>query len=282
MDGFIMKQSCKIFGLVAMTAFSLVSVTKAFAECKPAHQFKTAVPGTLTISTAEFPPFDVPGSDGSLSGVEGDILKKIADKECLKINAQPVGFSSAIQYVTTGKADVSAGQWYRTGDRAKVVGLTDPLYLDQLGIYSKEGYTKLDDLKGKQVGTVQGYNWTGDLQAMFKDDLKLYPTPVALAQDLQAGRVDAGLDSVATGLYAQKKGGYAGMKIRVGTADPRVRASVSPAQVGFVFSNDNAALGAAMNADIADMQKNNEIAQILKSYGLDPKGADVGPARLIQ
>ncbi|EIP84726.1 amino acid ABC transporter, periplasmic amino acid-binding protein [Burkholderia humptydooensis MSMB43] len=177
---------------------------------------------------------------------------------------------------------MSAGQWYRTGDRAKVVGLTDPLYLDQLGIYSKEGFTKISDLKGKQVGTVQGYNWTADLQAVFKDDLKLYPTPVALAQDLQAGRVDAGLDSVATGLYAQKKGGYQGMKIRVGLADPRVKASVNPAQVGFVFSKDNAALGEAINADIAEMQKAGEIAAILKSYGLDPKGADVGPARLIQ
>ncbi|ALX44408.1 amino acid ABC transporter [Burkholderia humptydooensis] len=265
-----------------MAAFSLIGMTKALAECKPSHQFKTVVPGTLTISTAEFPPFDVPGADGSLGGVEGDILKKIADKECLKINAQPVGFSSAIQYVTTGKADLSAGQWYRTGDRAKVVGLTDPLYLDQLGIYSKEGFTKISDLKGKQVGTVQGYNWTADLQAVFKDDLKLYPTPVALAQDLQAGRVDAGLDSVATGLYAQKKGGYQGMKIRVGLADPRVKASVNPAQVGFVFSKDNAALGEAINADIAEMQKAGEIAAILKSYGLDPKGADVGPARLIQ
>lgn len=277
-----MKQSHNVIGIVAMTVFGLVGVTNAFAQCKPAHQFKTVTPGTLTISTAEFPPFDVPGSDGSLGGVEGDILKKIADKECLKINAQPVGFSSAIQYVTTGKADISAGQWYRTADRAKVVGLSDPLYLDQLAIYSKEGITRLGDLKGKQVGTVQGYNWTADLQALYKDDLKLYPTPVALAQDLQAGRVDAGLDSIATGLYAQKKGGYSGMKILVGAPDPRVRASVNPAQVGFVLSKDNPTLGTALNADIAEMQKNGEIAQILKSYGLDPKGADVGPARLIQ
>ncbi|WP_245643716.1 substrate-binding periplasmic protein [Paraburkholderia oxyphila] len=276
-----MKQSHNAIGLAAMTVLSLVSVTNAFGECKPAHQFKTVTPGVLTISTAEFPPFDIPGNDGALGGVEGDILKKIADKECLKINAQPVGFSSAIQYVLTGKADVSAGQWYRTADRAKVVGLTAPLYLDQLAIYSKEGYTKLGDLSGKQVGTVQGYNWTADLQALYKDNLKLYPTPVALAQDLQAGRVDAGLDSVATGRYAQNKGGYAGMKILVGAPDPRVRASVNPAQIGFVFAKGNEALGAALDADIAQMQKNGEVAQILKSYGMDPKGADVGPARLI-
>jgi polar amino acid transport system substrate-binding protein len=282
MNGFIMKQSLKLIGIVSITAFGLVGMNTVFAECTPAHQFKTVVPGTLTISTAEFPPFDVPGSGGTLSGVEGDILKKIAEKECLKINALPVGFGSAIQYVTTGKADISAAQWYRTAERAKVVGMSDPLYLDQLAIYSKEGFTKFDQLKGKQVGTIQGYNWTADLQALFKDDLKLYPTPVAMAQDLQAGRVDAALDSIATGLYAQKKGGYPGTKILVGSADPRVKASVNPAQVGFVYLKDNPALGTALNANIAEMQKANDIARIMQSYGLDPKSAEVGPSRLIQ
>jgi polar amino acid transport system substrate-binding protein len=277
-----MSKAKHVMVVVALAAVELLHSNAVFAECQPAHQLKTVEPGKLTISTAQFPPFDIPSTDGSMSGVEGEILKKIADRECLVISAQPVDFAAAIQYVTTAKADISAAQWYRTADRANIVGMTDPLYLDQLGIYSKEGYTRLSDLKGKQVGTVQGYNWTSDLQAMFKDDLKLYQSPVALSQDLQAGRVDVGLDSVATGLYAQKKGGYAGMKIRVGAPDPRVRASEMPAQVGFVYSKTNSALGTALNADIADLQKKGEIAQILKSYGLDPKGADVGPARLIK
>ncbi|MCR4471577.1 MULTISPECIES: substrate-binding periplasmic protein [unclassified Burkholderia] len=277
-----MRKSKEYVVSLTIIASSIIGMNAAVAECVPAHQFKTVVPGILTISTAEFPPFDVPGSGGSLSGVEGDILKKIAEKECLKINALPVGFGSAIQYVTTGKVDISAAQWYRTADRVKVVGMSDPLYLDQLAIYSKEGYTTFDQLKGKQVGTIQGYNWTADLQALFKDNLKLYPTPVAMAQDLQAGRLDAALDSIATGLYAQKKGGYPGMKILVGSGDPRVRASVKPAQVGFVYSKGNAALSAALNADIDDMQKTKDIARIMQAYGLDPKSADVGPSRFIQ
>jgi polar amino acid transport system substrate-binding protein len=268
--------------LVALALTGSLVNSQAFAECQPAHKFKTLVPGTLTISTAEYPPFDAPGPNNTLGGVEGDILKKIAAKECLTINALSVGFGSAIQYVVTGKADMSAGQWSRTAAREKVVGLTDPLYLNELAIYSKQGWTKLSELEGKQVGTVQGYNWTSDLQAVYKDNLKLYPTPVALAQDLQAGRVDAGLDDFATGLYAQKKGAYPGIKILEGAPDPRIRASVHPAQAAFVVSKDNPDLKAALNADIAELHQNHSIGEILKSYDMDPKGAETGAPRWIQ
>ncbi|WP_028216676.1 substrate-binding periplasmic protein [Paraburkholderia oxyphila] len=259
------------------------SASIASAECVPAHKFKTIEPGVLTVSTTIYPPFDIPQNDGGFTGVEGDILQKIADRECLKLKAESVSFSAAIQYVTVGRADVSAGQWYRTAERLKAVGLTDGINLDQLGIYSKEGYTKLSQLEGKQVGTVQGYNWVPDLQKVYGDNLKLYPTPVALAQDLSTGRVDVGLDSAALGLYEQqKKGGFKGFQIRMGEPDPRVRASINPAQVGFAYTKDNAALGVALNEDIAELHKAKVIPQIMQSYGLDPKSADVGAPRLVQ
>ncbi|CAM2162137.1 Amino acid ABC transporter [Paraburkholderia sacchari] len=277
-----MKLAQNILCGTAAIALGMSSVSSdAYADCKPAHQIKTLVPGTLTVSTMMLPPYNIPGKDGSMSGVEGDILKRIGDMECLKIHVLQVDTAAEIQYVTTGKADMSAGNWYATAERAKVLGLTAPVYLDQAGIFSKDGFTKFSQLKGKTVGTVQGYNWVGDLQKMYGDDLKLYPTPVALEQDLATGRVDSGVDSPGAGIYAQKKGGYPGIKIKVAEPDSKIRASVEPAQIAFLYPKSSVQLGEALNADIATLRKNGAIAEILKSYGLDPRSADVGPARLI-
>jgi len=277
-----MMRAKKTIQMTALMVFGcMVMVDAAFAQCKPAHQMKTVVPGTLTVTTTMLPPYDIPGGEGGFSGVEGDLLKKIAEMECLKLDAKQVDVAAEIQYVVTGKADMTAGNWYGTAERAKVLGLSSPLYLDQAGIFSKEGFTKFSDLKGKTVGTVQGYNWVPDLQAMYGDNLKLYSTPVALGQDLATGRVDVGVDSPGAGIYAQKKGGYPGMKIKVADADPRIRSSVEPAQIVFLYPKQATAFGDALNADIATLQKSGFIGQVLKSYGLDPRSADVGPVRLI-
>lgn len=254
----------------------------ALAACTPAHQIKPVVPGRLTVTTAMYPPFDIPAADGSMAGVEGDILTKIAEMECLKVDAKQVDPGAAVQYVLTGKADLTAGDWYATAARAKVLGLSKPLYFDGMGIYSRAGYAKFADLKGKPVGTIQGYSWVSDMQNMFGDDLKLYPTSVAMEQDLASGRIETGIDGLGVGLYAQKKGGYSKVKIRAAEPDPLVRASVEPAQVVFLYSKENEAFANALNADIETLKKRGAIADIMKSYGLDPRSADVGPARLVQ
>ncbi|REE18125.1 amino acid ABC transporter substrate-binding protein (PAAT family) [Paraburkholderia sp. BL27I4N3] len=259
-----------------------LSLTASAEECKPKHQIKTIVPGTLTIVSQTFPPYDIPSADGSLSGVEGDILKSFAELECLKINTMVVDASAAIQYLVTNRTDLAAASWFRTAERAKVVGISDPLYLDQLGIYSKEGYSKISELEGKRVGTIQGYNWVSDLQRTLGGNVKMYPNPVALAQDLAAGRVDIGVDSYGTGVYAQRKGGYANLKIRVGEPDERVRATVNSAQIGFLYQKGNDSLGTALNDYIAWIHKNGSMVSIFKEHGLDAKAADPGPSRLIQ
>ena len=121
-----------------------------------------------------------------------------------------------------GKADVAAGDWYRTAARAQVLGLSAPTYLDQMGIYSKDGVSTVASMIGKQVGTVSGFLWVAELQQLLGSNLRLYPNPVALAQDLEAGRIEIGVDSYGTGAYAQKRGGYRGIIIKVAEPDPRV------------------------------------------------------------
>lgn len=278
-----MPSLTRLTALAGVALASMLGCSAAFAAgCTPAHKIDSTVnPGKLTVAIYEYPPFAVTAG-GQIGGVDGEILKSIAATECLAFNAVVVDPAATIQYVLAGKADIAAGDWYRTAERAKVLGLSAPTYLDQMGIYSKDGVDTVAAMIGKQVGTVSGFLWVAELQKLLGTNLRLYPNPVALAQDLEAGRVQIGVDSYGTGAYEQKRGGYKGIIIKVAQPDQRVQASIQAAQAGFPYTKSNASLGAAMDADIVAMHKDGKIAGYLKSFGLDPSGADVGEPRLVK
>jgi polar amino acid transport system substrate-binding protein len=264
----------------AVALFVFLSIDKSGAACTPAHQFKTIKPGVLTIATADYPPFDGV-KDGQPIGMEGDILRRFAEQNCLKLEASISDISATVQYVRSGRSDIANAAFYRTKAREQAFGMSSPMFVDLMGVFSKEGYKSIKQLEGKKVGTVQGYLWVKELQDIFGDNLKLYPNPIAGGQDLEAGRIDALLDAYSVGVYAQKHGGFPGMKIVAGDPDPRVRSSVLPSQESMLYNKSNVELGAALNATIEGMHKNGELATIVKSYGLDPSMLDVGKPRIV-
>ncbi len=273
----------RLSAFVGIALATALGCGTAWAQgCKPVHIIQGLVsPGKLTAAIYEYPPFSIT-TGGNAGGIDGDILKSIAATECLTLVPIVVDPAATIQYVLAGKADVAAGGWYRTAARAKVVGISSPTYLDQMGVYSKDGASTVEALIGKQVGTVSGYLWVPDMQKLLGANLRLYPNPVALAQDLQAGRIQFGVDSYITGTYAQKeKGGYPGITIKVGDADPRVQATTEAGQCGLLYTKTNVSLGNALDEDIEALHKSGKIADYLMSYGLDRSGADTGAGRLM-
>ncbi len=276
-----MKTSLRALSLACVAAAALPAA--AFAQaCTPTQKIDhTVAPGKLTVAIYEYPPFSLT-TGGDVGGVDGEMLKTIAKDACLTLVPEVVDPAATIQYVISGKADIAGGDWYRTAERAKVLGLSYPTYLDQMGIYSKSGASTVQAMVGKQVGTVSGFLWVTDLQKLLGTNLHLYPNPVALAQDLEAGRIEIGVDSYGTGAYAQKHGGYPGIIIKVAEPDPRVRASAEAAQANLLYTKGNTSLGEAMDADIQAMHKDGAIAKYLSSFGLDPSGAETGPPRVVE
>jgi len=269
--------------VVAALNLGMNHVASAQAACVPAHKFPLLTNGVIQVATGAVPPFDVISSTGDYTGVDADILKRVAAMECVKLTTVVVDPPGQIQYVLSGKADISAFGWYRSAARDRVLSLSQPLLLERLAIYSKDGTTSISALKSRRVGTVQGYLWVTDLQGVLGDSLKLYPNPVALAQDLGAGRVDAAIDSYTKGIYAQRtQGGYKGFQIKPADPDKRVATSMLPAQTTFLMSRSNQAFAKAVDADVQNLRSSGEIARILRSYQLDPSAADVGDPRLVQ
>ena len=267
--------------LSAVIALSLGSHVARAQDCSP-KPLKLVTDGTLTIAVTTYAPHSFLDEAGKASGIDGDIATEFAKRNCLKVKAVAVDPAAAIQYVLSGQADVAAGDWYRTAERAKVMNLSAPLYTDQMAIYSRDGLGKVSDLEGKKVGTVQGYLWVADLKTLLGSSLKLYPNSVNMQQDLLSGRIDVAVDGYSQGVVAAQTGALKEIKVTVAEPDPRVKATAEAAQAAFPYALSATDFGAALDASISEMHQDGTIIGILQSYGLDGSAAETGAPRLLQ
>ncbi|TCT27705.1 substrate-binding periplasmic protein [Martelella mediterranea] len=264
------------------TAFLACTVPAAMAEdCTPKHSFETVKPGTLSLVATTYRPATWI-ENGEIMGIEGEILKHVAAMECLEIEARPVDAAAGLNYITRGRADISAGGWYRTAERDKVLDFSAPLYLDQMAIVSTEDVNAFDELEGQPVGTVQGDLWVPELKTLFGSQLKLYPNFSASLQDLRNGRISANFASNSVIVNADSAGQLEGFYYNAVQPDERVAASMMPSQVGFPVPEGSADFQAAINADVQQLREDGTLAEILKRHGLEASAANVGDARFVQ
>ncbi|MFR9798862.1 substrate-binding periplasmic protein [Streptomyces sp. MS06] len=256
------------------------SPAKAASDnCTPRHTFTTMRPDTLTVVSFDIPPFTkIEGDD--LVGVDGDILKAIAKMECRTLSVKAAGAAAVIPTAQAGRADLAAGDWYRTAQRAKALDLSAPLYLDDMALVSKQGTASIQNLKTQKltVGTTEGYLWVADLKKYLGSKLKTYASSVNCYQDMQAGRLDVCVDSYGSAVYTTKN---KGLKIKKAQPFDKVKASIEAAQATFPMPKGHPDMVKAINDDIATLHNNGQLAHILTTHGLQSTAADVGAPRLI-
>lgn len=267
--------------LVATTVLLGTTALANAQNCTPKDTYKTVEPGVLTVAVTTYAPYSYMSPEGAAKGVDGDIANKIAEMECLKVKAVAVDTAAGIQYVLSGKADITTGDWYRTAERAKVMNLSWPLYNDQMGIYTKDGVDEIKDIEGKTVGTVQGYLWVADLKKLLGSNLKLYPNSVSMQQDLSAGRIDVGIDGYSTGVVAKAAGAMPNIEVKVAKKDDRVKSTTEAGQGSLPYSKKNPELGVMLDANIKLLHDNGTIKKILVANSMDASAGDVGEPRLI-
>lgn len=265
--------------LLALTACNSSGSDNAAARenCTPQHEFDTLADGELTVALPDLPPFSA-NAKGGPEGVDVDIVQAIAEMECLSVRWEPVSYAAAIPAVQSGRADLAVGDYYRTKERAEVVSLSDPMYLDQMGAVSKDGITSIAQMESRKVGTVEGYLWVEDMRAVLDGKISIYPSNTEMLTDLKAGRIDVGLDSYGAAVASTEGTDYV---VKVVEPDERVAASVEPAQANLAHDPDNAELTTALNEDLEALRSDGRLAKILESHGLDASGAEVGEPRLI-
>lgn len=283
-----MRRTLAILGASIMASAALAACSGNTADdnavpsdCTAAHpDVQTVRTGTLTVATHTFPPFTVVEGTTGLAGAEGEILAAIAGMECLTVTPVPLDSGSVIAATQGGRVDLSSGNWYCTVQRAKVTTLAGPVYEDRVSIISSDGVDTFEGVRGRSLGTVDGYLWNDELEALYGSDLKIYPTPTAMYADLGAGRIDVAADSLGAATYANEQNGDV-WEVRVPESDERVVLSTAPPQVCFPVAKSNQALADAIDNNLATLRENGELARILEANGLDGSAAAAGDLRLI-
>jgi polar amino acid transport system substrate-binding protein len=251
-------------------------------KCQAKYKVPGAQGGKLKVGVIQYPPYSSV-TDGKAGGIDGEIISKFAQDTCLDLQISETSFAAAVSSITSGRNQVAIGDLYRTKARAAEVSLSDPVYLDQPSIISKQGISTIQGLTGKKIATVQGYYFVDDVKKTFGNSVQLFPDNIKMYQDLLAGRSDAGLDSAPAAIaYLKSQGADGKFQVKVPPSDPRVKATgAQTAQSGFAYDHNVAGLGQALNAYLKDLRASGDLARIVGKYGLPKSAADVGPARLL-
>ncbi|WP_405954272.1 substrate-binding periplasmic protein [Streptomyces phaeochromogenes] len=226
-------------------------------------------------------------------GLDGDILAYAAKKLGLEVKPQVTDFAGMLAGVQSRRVDITIGGVAWSADRQKQGLFTDPPYYSPpaMAVRSGKTYKTVDDLKGLQLGTVEGYVWVKSIQAVPDAELHAYPDANGVFDDLGAGRVDVGFLDPLIIIAAQKE--RPELKIDTQYMTPPTAAQVKakpayeyfqPYQTGFYLPKKATKLEKAISAQIDAMYENGELEKLVKKYGGDPEqflkpSADVATAR---
>ena len=215
--------------------------------------------GELVVATSpDFPPFESLQGDGSVVGIEIDLLNIICEKLGVSLKIEQMNFDSVLPGVQAGKFDLGASGISVTPEREKNVLFTDPYCMaaQAIVVTADSPITCKADLEGKTV-SVQ----TGTTAESFCMDNGYTVSPFEANSDAQtaltAGKVDAWViddltaaDMVA--VYNEENPGALVILPEAMTAEP----------YAFAFSFGSEELVAEINAILTELVKDGTVAEI--------------------
>ncbi len=283
------KKSLKPLALSGAVALSMLTLSACAsadtgttdapaADCVPAAEFDTVTAGKLTVAgIQQLPGLDVDPVSKEVRGLDSVLLVGFAEENCLEVDFQPLPGPAAMAAMTEGKADIGGGGWYRTPARGEVMGQTDPIWYDQLAVFSKGEIASVDELKGKKVGIVGGSVFEAPLtEALGVDGVALYQSIDAVFEDVIAGRIDAGMGAGATTTIQVKDRGL-DLVVSILAPDPAYAVLTAPGEPNYPFTKTNTALGDALNAYVQAARADGTVERELASYGVTGDIAINGP-----
>ena len=146
----------KLIALI-LTTLLVLSCMPACASAKTLADVQDA--GKLTIATSpDFPPFENLAEDGSVVGIEIDILNLVCAELGVELDIQQMDFDSVLPGVQTGKYDLGASGISVTPEREENTLFTVPYCLaaQAIVVLKDSPITCKADLDGKTVAVQTG------------------------------------------------------------------------------------------------------------------------------
>ena len=219
--------------------------------------------GALTVcSDAPYEPFEFQAEDGTWTGFDMDIMRKIAESNDLELEVSVQPFDGIWLAPAAGKCDVVASSMTITEERAQAADFTDT-YFDafQSLLVRKadaETYTTLESLKGKTIAVQTGTTGESYAKANATDSkIQSFDEASAMFLALESNQVDAVLqDYLINKERADKQG----------TSAVSAKFEESPEEYGFAVEKGNSALLQILNKGIKDLRDSGDYDTIYNKY----------------
>ena len=247
---------------VVLMALSLVFVSAlSLADAATLDSVKAA--GTLVIATSpDFPPFESMQGDGSIVGIEIDVMNAVADALGVSLTIEPVNFDSILLGVMSGSYDVGVSGFSVTEERKKNVLFTDAYCLAAQAIVVPEGsaIAAKADLEGKTVSVQSGT--TAELFCLENGyTVDAYNTNSDAEMAVLSGSVDAWVIDDLTAAQMVKANNAGGGKQLVILPDAM---TTEPYAFAFAFGSED--LCSAVNDVVNGMVADGTIAALFEKW----------------
>jgi len=221
--------------------------------------------GKLTVCTdAPYPPFEFQDeTTNEWTGFDMDVVREIAGGigEGLELAVTVQPFDGIWLAPKAGTCDMVASAMTITEERSANALFTDGYFdADQsllVRTEDKDALTSLEALAGKTIAVQTGTTGETYAQENAKDStLKSFDESAAMFLALESGDVDAILQDLPVNAERALKDDKTALTASFSTGE----------QYGFAVSQDNTALGDALNAGIAEIKENGKYDEIYAKY----------------
>lgn len=262
-----------------------IALTATFCAVVPsgvaAQDIATVKPGVLTVVVYPFMPH-IGNENGTLVGLDGELLTDAADKLGLAIETQDADFAGALAAVQSGRADIVVGNVSWTAQRAEAGLFTDPPYYASTVLIQKPdaNIERVADLEGQAVGYLSGALQAKAIPTIPGVTPRAYPTIDAGLLDVAAGRIVGFFTQPLVAAYAVQANPRLGSELRAVTLAPPTEAELeqypdwqlfNPFQGGWYTSRESQALVDALNDIIRDSYESGFAAETVEKWGGDPE-----------
>ena len=229
--------------------------------------------GELVVATSpDFPPFESLQSDGSVVGIEIDLLNIICEKLGVSLKIEQMNFDSVLPGIQAGKFDLGASGISVTPEREKNVLFTDPYCLaaQAIVVTADSPITCKADLEGKAVSVQTGT--TAESFCMANGyTVNSFEANSDAQTALTSGKVDAWViddltaaDMVA--VYNEENPGALVILPDAMTTEP----------YAFAFSQGSDDLVAEINAIVAELVADGTVAEIFANNNAPYTAPELG------
>ena len=213
---------------------------------------------------SSFPPHVVRDEQNEITGMDIELMNAIAEDQGFEIDWQALGFSAALQAVSSGQADGIIAAAGITDERKQTFDFSDSYFESQLTLAVKEGegdkYKDWSDLKGETVMAKSGSLSLDHAQELGEEhgfEVRALDQSDTMYQEVTLGRAAAVMDDYTVLAYGAQQGN--GLELAL---DP-----IPVGELGFaVAKGENAELLQAFNDGLANLKADGRYDQILAEW----------------